>query len=233
MGLLGHGKTMLGVVHAGQLAQRRKAVLASNIKLTVPGVEFVQLATGDDGLDLEQLALLVTRLRSEGRGLVLFLDEVGILMPARMWASFPVSLMMVLSQSRKLRLDLLYTSQDIEQVDAFLRRLTQWVFKVHAMPAPSLERQEGGRRPWLYAVTQWRPATIDRKGKRVGWSLRRYRREWEGLYDTDEIVAPAARLSRRGRRSEGVAPAIVVLSGGPSAAPVGPTLSDWPGRAAP
>lgn len=223
IGLLGHGKTMLAVQQSIDLARRRNAVLASNIRLSAPDVECVQLATGDDGLDLDQLRELVDRLRSDGRGLVLMLDEVGILMPARMWASFPVSLMMVLSQSRKLRLDLVYTSQDVEQVDAFLRRLTQWVWKVRAFPAPSLERQESGRRPLFYMVTQWRPASIEKDGKRIGRSFRRYRREWEAVYDTDEIVAPAARLARRGRSGRRAA----VVAETVPAAPGGPNLDTW------
>ena len=225
VGLLGHGKTMLAVRQAGDLARRRGALLASNIKLDVPGVECEQLPTGDDGLDVDALAVLVERLRGEGRGLVLLLDEVGILMPARMWASFPVSLMMVLSQSRKLRLDLVYTSQDVEQVDAFLRRLTQWVYKVKAWPGPSIERQEKGKRPWFFTVSTWRPATVDKQGKRVGRSVVRYRRSWENTYSTDEIVAPAARLSRRGR---GRAQPAVVVVGSPVPAPGGDALSTWP-----
>jgi len=236
VGLLGHGKTMLAVDQAAGLARRRGAVLASNIKLDVKGVECHQLATGDDGLDLDQLRELVDRLRLDGRGLVLLLDEVGILMPARMWASFPVSLMMVLSQSRKLRLDLIYTSQDVEQVDAFLRRLTQWVWKVRAFPAPSLDRQERGKRPWFFSVTQWRPASIEKSGKRVSRGLRRYRRSFELAYDTDELVAPAARLARgsRGRGSRGGGQKetpVVIVTPAPLAAPVGPTLGSWSAQA--
>jgi hypothetical protein len=227
VGLLGHGKTYLAVRHAGWLAERRGAVLASNIKLDVPGVEVVQLATGDDGLDLAELDALVKRCRSEGRGLVLLLDEVGILMPARMWASFPVSLMFVLSQSRKLRLDLIYTSQDVEQVDAFLRRLTQWVYKVRAWPSPSLERQELGKRPWFFMVSKWRPATVDKEGKRVSRAFVRYRRSSEDWYNTDELVAPAARLARSRRRGQDAPPVVVVPA--PVPAPAGPTLSTWVG----
>jgi hypothetical protein len=229
VGLIGAGKTMCAVEQAVKLAKRRGALLASNIKVTAPGVDVQQLATGDDGLDLEELAQLVADLRAEGRGLVLLLDEVGILMPARMWASFPVSLMFTLSQSRKLKLDLIYTSQDIEQVDAFLRRLTQWVWKVRAWPAPSLERSERGRRPWLLLVNQWRPATIEKVGQRVSRSLRRYPRHVEPWYDTDELVSPARRLTRSKGRRQAETPAVVVVpSPAPVPAPRGPVLAEWP-----
>lgn len=201
VGLIGAGKTMLAVRHAGELARRRGARLASNIKVEVPGVECIQLAVGEDGLDLAQLRSLVNDREGDGRGLVVLVDEVGIIMPARFWQSFPVDLMFMLSQSRKLGVDLIYTAQDIEQVDSFLRRLTQWVYKVRAVPEASTERRERGKRPWLFLVSKWRPTTIDKPEKRVSRDRVRYRRSWEGWYDTDELVAPPERLTgARGRR---------------------------------
>ena len=207
MGLLGAGKTMLAVQHAIGLARRRNAYLLSNIRITAPGVEVVQLGVGADGIDLEQLREWQLRGKVEGRGLVLFVDEVGILMPARFWQSFPIDLIYTLSQSRKMRLDLVYTSQDIEMVDSMLRRLTQWVFKVACLPSPTNERRERGRRPWLFIVTQFRPTHVNAGStieKRYRLSRRwvRYRRQWEGSYDTDELVAPAVRLSGGSRRSK-------------------------------
>lgn len=212
VGLIGAGKTMLAVQHAVGLARRRGAVLVSNIKVDAEGVEAVQLAVGDDGLDLGQLRAIMRptstvtdaetgeqiELNGAPRGVVLLVDEVGIIMPARFWASFPVDLMFTLSQSRKMGVDLVWTSQDVEQVDSFLRRLTQWVYKVRAVPGSSLERRERGRRPWFFVVTKWRPSTVDQREKRIARDLVRYRRAWEGCYDTDELVSPPERLRRRG-----------------------------------
>jgi len=200
IGLIGAGKTMLAVEHCISTAVRRRALLFSNIAVTTDRLapeDVVQLATGDDGLDVDELRGILDRARAEGRGAVLLLDEVGILMPARFWQSFPVDLMFQFSQSRKLGLDVVYTAQDIEQVDSFLRRLTQWVFKVRAFPTPSVERRERGRRPRLFIVTKWRPASVDKRDKRLGRAIVRYRRSWEAQYNTDELVRPAERLRRR------------------------------------
>ncbi len=225
MGLLGAGKTMLAVQHALGLARRRNALLLSNIRIDAAGVEFHQLGVGADGIDLEELTAHRERARGEDRGLVLLIDEVGILMPARFWQSFPIDLIYTLSQSRKMRLDLVYTSQDVEMVDSMLRRLTQWVYRVKCFPAPSIERREAGRRPWFFVVDRWRPMSIDKKDKRLGKSYQRYRRHFEGAYDTDELVAPPVRLVvGASRRSEKQARG----SGGPSSRGTGANAEDRP-----
>jgi hypothetical protein len=206
VGLLGAGKTMLAVQHALKLARRRNAIMLSNIRVQDAGVEFHQLPVGEDGIDLDELREWQGRAREQDRGLVLLVDEVGILMPARFWQSFPIDLIYTLSQSRKMRLDLVYTSQDIEMVDSMLRRLTQWVYQVKCMPSPTNERREAGKRPWFFIREQFRPQHVNtmgdtqRKQRRLAKSWLRYRRDWEGSYDTDELVAPAVRLSTRRSR---------------------------------
>lgn len=241
VGLIGHGKTMLAADHAIATATRRGALLASNIRLVPPkgsGVEFVPLLVGDDGLDLEQLRTLVDRCRRDGRGLVILVDEVGIIMPARFWQSFPIGLMFVLSQSRKLSLDLIWTSQDVEQVDSFLRRLTQWVYKVRAIPSPSLERRERGKRPWVMVRDRFRPAHVTgaAQDKRTERAWIRYRREREAVYDTDELVMPPLHLGRRSgsRPSRSAAPAAGqwnMSDEGPAVHPQGRSAAEDPGAA--
>lgn len=206
IGLIGQGKTMLAVKEAVTLARRRNAILASNILIEAAGVEFVRLSVSDDGLD--GVTGLQERARLEGRGVVVLVDEIGIILPARYWQTgMSLDLMWSVSQSRKLATDLIFTAQDIEQVDAFLRRLTQYVTKVRAYPAPSIERREQGKRPWFFITSRWRPLTVDKAEKRLGRDWIRYRREWEGIYDTDELVRPPARLrgdrGGRGGRSQG------------------------------
>ena len=202
VGLIGNGKTMLAVTEARRVALRRGAILAANIKIEPPpGVEFVHLTVGEDGLSVEQMESLMDNARDTGRGVVILIDEIGIIMPARFWQSFPIALMYRLSQSRKYATDFIWTSQDEEDVDAYLRRKTQWVYKVRAVPSPSPELRERGKRPWFFLVTQWRPGKIDKPDKRIGRGFWRYRREREGWYDTDELVRPPERLSVRGSRS--------------------------------
>jgi len=200
--MIGAGKTMCAVRDASELARRRGAVIASNIRIDVPGLECFQLPVGQDGIDTDALQAVMDYAASRGTGVVLLADEIGIIFPARAWAKFPVSIMFAVSQSRKQRLDIIYTSQDVEQVDAFIRRLTSWVYQVQALPVPTIERQEAGRRPWLFRLQQFRPTSVGRRELRLGSSWRRYRREVEGWYNTDELVRPAARLLSQGNGGE-------------------------------
>ena len=198
-GLLGAGKTAFAVARVGQVARRTGALVASNIRLDIPGVECVQLPTGDDGVELGALYDLRDRARAEGRGVVLLLDEVGLLLPARFWASFPVPLLSFFTNSRKLRVDVVWVSQDEADVESALRRRTQYVYRVRRIP-PS--RTDVGRvpgRPLLLYVTRWLSGQVEKPTKRLGWEVVRWRREWERWYDTDELVEPARRVMRAGR----------------------------------
>ena len=197
-GLIGHGKTYRAVRTAVEIARLRRAVLASNIRVSVPGIEFVQLPISEDGLDVPFLMDLVDKVRADGRGLVVLVDEVGIIMPARWWQRFPIRFLFLLSQSRKFRTDLVWTAQATDQVDKVLRDLTEYTDRVRAIPAPTLRRREAGRRPLVFRWTRWVGTKVDPTGGRLdecidkGWEL--YRRETEGFYDTDEIVGPPDRL---------------------------------------
>jgi hypothetical protein len=237
IGLIGHGKTMLAVRESVAMARRRGAILASNISIDAPGLDYVRLSVGDDGLD--GVPELLARAREEARGVVILVDEIGIILPARFWQTgMSIDLMWSVSQSRKLATDLIYTAQDIEQVDAFLRRLTSYVYKVKAVPSPTNERRDAGKRPWFFIRSKWMPGTVDKADKRLGRSFLRYRRSDETAYDTDELVRPPARLraeseSRRARkastsprsqtgtrRAEGFTP--VPLASGSTDRPAGP-----------
>lgn len=199
-GLLGAGKTAYAVSRVVALAQKRHAVLASNIRIDPPaGVDFVQLPTGSDGFDLDALYALRARARADHRNVLLLLDEVGLLLPARFWASFPVPLMSFFTNSRKLKVDVWWVSQDDADVEVSLRRRTQLVFKVSRFPGQSWDREED-RRPWLLYITRWRSGQVGKKDKLLGRSLVRWRREWESWYDTDELVEPPARLEASRRR---------------------------------
>lgn len=209
---------MLAVREAVRLARRRGAYLASNIEVTAPDVDVVRLSVGDDGL--EGLPELLEQSRAEKRGVVILVDEIGVILPSRFWATgMSIELMWAVSQSRKLAADLIYTAQDIEQVDAFLRRLTSHVEKVRAVPPPSVERREQGKRPWFILSNRWLPGAVDKPDKRLGRSFTWYPREVETWYSTDELVRPPSHLrGRRPRSSE--------RSAAPSfSAPAGPRPS--------
>lgn len=205
IGGIGTGKTMNGAVEAIALAKRRDALILSNIRLELPpGVEGWRLPMDANGIDMDTVRALVFECQARGKGIVLFLDEVGILMPSRFWQDFPIDLIFVLSQSRKLGVDLIYTAQDVEQVDAILRRLTSWVWLVKSYPVGSIERRERGKRPWFFLLTRWKVKSIEGQFKQpIGRRVVRYRRAWEGLYSTDELVQPPEIFRERSRRRRG------------------------------
>lgn len=208
---------MLAVREAVYLARRRDAILASNIRIgslqddrtgevtiTLPDIHerFVQLAVGDEGL--EGIPELLERAKRDRRGVVVLADELGIITPARFWQSgMSIDLMWAVSQSRKLGADLIFTAQDVGQVDSFLRKLTQHVTKVRAIPAPSIDRRERGKRPWLFRTSMWLPGDADNftPERRISAGWTRYRREAERWYSTDELVRPPSFLRGRTPRA--------------------------------
>lgn len=216
VGLIGSGKTYNAVRVGLAMADRRNAFFASNIwtKDSVPYAEWIesanrhlddpdlrvpsrlQLSTGEDGFSLDELAQIIQTAKDMGRGLVLLVDEIGLLMPARFWQKFPVNTMYRVSQSRKMRVDFIYTAQDIEDVDAYLRRKTTYVYKVSSGPASSVERQERGKSPWYFLLSRYKPSEVGKKDKREGWfpSVHLFNRRLASEYDTDELVEPPKRL---------------------------------------
>jgi hypothetical protein len=158
--------------------------------------EHLLLPITDDGLDLEMLEDLAFRLREEGRGLVLMIDEAGIVMPARQWTTFPVRLMWLLQQSGKMMVEIRYTTQHPSFVDSQLRALTAVVHDVRCTPPPTIQRRIKGRRPWFMVVTTRMVKDFDKVNEDVVmWKRRvRYRRAWEGSYDTDAAVMPPRRV---------------------------------------
>lgn len=208
-GLVGMGKTMLAVREAVALARRRGSYLVSNIMVVAPDLDVMQIEVGDDGL--EGIPAILERARGEHRGVVILVDEIGIVLPSRFWErGMSIDLMWACSQSRKLGTDLIFTCQHVAQLDVFLRRITDWIWTVRCVPHPSIDRRERGRRPWFYYVQRFRPADVDteRPEKRLSRRFIGYRRAWEGLYDTDELVRPPASL-RAGPKRRGSAAAIV------------------------
>lgn len=211
VGTIGAGKTTLAVQHSLMLARMRDAVLLSNIPVVCGpkckdgdhDVTHELLPMTDDGIDLAELTRRAFRLRDEQRGLVLLMDEVGVVMPARLWKDFSVALMWVLQQSRKLACEWVWTAQDPTFVDHQLRSLTSAVHYVRAFPPPSVWRRVRGKRPWFLVDSVYLPSDAprahgtsadDKKDKRLSRSWMRYRRKWEGAFDTDGVVLPSRHL---------------------------------------
>ena len=215
VGTIGAGKTTLAVQHALGLALARDAVLLSNIPVICgPGckadppahlIEHGTLPMNDDGLDLGDLMDRAFALRDQQRGLVLLMDEVGVVMPARLWKDFPVGLMWILQQSRKLACEWVWTAQDPSFVDHQLRSLTSVVHYVRSYPPPSVWRRVKGKRPWLLVASAFTPMQAPRANgdgmrdeRRIGKRVVRYRRAWEASFDTDGVVLPSRTVKGAG-----------------------------------
>lgn len=236
VGTIGAGKTTLAVQHALMLARARDAVLLSNIPVvcqpsgevvegrlfglvkrrrTVQGckdgvhaVEHALLPVTDDGIDLGELTRRAFQLRDENRGLVLLMDEVGVVMPSRLWKDMSVALMWVLQQSRKLTCEWIWTAQDPSFVDRQLRSLTSAVHFAQSIPPPSIWRRVRGKRPWFIVTKTYLPSDAPRahgvadderdEKRRLSKKVRRYRREWEAAFDTDGVVLPSKHLKGAG-----------------------------------
>jgi Zonular occludens toxin (Zot) len=212
VGTIGAGKTTLAVQHSLKLAVARRAVLLSNIPVRCCNacegsgssgceIEHRLLPMTDDGIDLGELTSQAFVLRDQERGLVLLMDEVGVIMPARLWKDFSVALMWVLQQSRKLACEWIWTAQDPSFVDHQLRSLTAAVHYVRCIPPPSIWRRVRGKRPWLMVVSSYTPSNAPRANseggrpdKRIGRRMVRYRRAFEAMFDTDGVVLPSRHL---------------------------------------
>jgi Zonular occludens toxin (Zot) len=215
VGWRGHGKTMLAVERSRRLAKVRGVPLITNIYVRDEApivkdrggvvdivraglvVERIPMAPpgrkkgGDYAIDVEWLVDRLWRLKQADQGAVLLLDEMGVLFNSREWQKFPSDLGYLVAQGRRLRVDLIYTAQFIDQCDKTIRELTEVAHKVRAWPSPSILGRETGRRPWIMWTSTYRPAQVDQGEKRLGRAWRIYRRRRERDYDTDEFVLPA------------------------------------------
>lgn len=200
VGKPGQGKTTLGVDDAIGRARIRNAYLVSNIPITYAGLDTLLLPVDEDGIDVGWLVTLALKARSEGRGIVLFLDEVGVWMPARLWQAFGIALMWLFQQSRKLTVEMRWTAQSAKFVDAQLRELTAAVHSVTATPPATVGRRFAGKRPWWMNVKTYDDAdhigsvdhlVADSSGIFGGI---RYNKAHEAHFDTDAMVLPPAKL---------------------------------------
>lgn len=223
VGRLGHGKTMRAVVDSLELAQLRGAVYAANIRVRVPaGMRFVQLPM--DGF-AAALSSLIQDLMAcgvcvvsddwgevehggagcEREGLVLLVDEMPMVWDAHGWAEMTKADRMLLTESRKLGIDVYWTAQFVDQVEKSIRNVTEEVELLRAYPPPSLARRQKGKRPWTLRSLRYRPGSLREltaepdRDKRLGAGWHRYKREHEVLYRTDELVRPATKLEPNAR----------------------------------
>ena len=238
VGRLGTGKTMSAIV---EIEKRVGFVdcdvlVMSNIELQLaaPNVVVYQYATGLHWP--EEVARMIFAIHRTGRYMgrdiryiILLMDETGVLMNARKWASLSPSLLWIITESRHMSVDLVLTCHTPQQVDSSLRDLVDEFRDCRCFPAPSFFRRYYGKRPWFLWSQKYRGLEhFRKKGKGRHFSVLVYRRRYESLYSTDNIVIPPD-VARDGGLSELLELAPVLSTGdsgaeGDGAGETGPSL---------
>lgn len=186
------GKSTYGTQLTLQRARLRNAVICSNIAITDPDgvLETHLIGNTEDGLDIRQLLPIVASAKAEGRGVVLFVDEVGISFPARFWQKFGIVFMFLLQQSGKLYMELIWATQSVRFADAQLREVTAATHVVRASPPATVSSRLKGQRPKFITIDTYDQTAVGVADAYLGRRRMRYRREFEACFDTDAMVMP-------------------------------------------
>jgi hypothetical protein len=181
---------MNAVVECLGRAGQSRALVLSNIELRVPeGCEFRFLDTSDEAWP-EWLLEATMRQVAAKRGTEVLLDDVGVVLNAREWHTFPAALQTAFCATRKAKCNFNWTAQYPAMVDKALRMQSRGLHRVTAYPEATEKRREQGKRPWWFVIRRYMPEHEDQKDYMLGRWLVRYRREYEALYDTDQIIWP-------------------------------------------
>jgi len=130
---------------------------------------------------------LLTAILQFDKALVL-IDEAGTVFDNRSWKEFPKSAMAKFRESRKCQLEIMYTAQDIMDVDLKLRRLTNYVVMC------KFEKFLGKDfflRNWCYYSQVIRSDTPQARKEWLAWyevSLWREFQKFYNMYNTLERV---------------------------------------------
>lgn len=172
-GLPGSGKTYYAVREAKKRMGAGEPVFA-NFKLE--GAEYFE--DFSEFLDLKECCVV--------------LDEAGIWLNARKWASLPDKVLYRFMESRKYKFDLLYTAQNPEMVEATLRRVTNFFWYMRRIGRKEWEYQNGKKihhNAIVHRASLWEPELYRKKLSRPIWS------EWfrideriAKLYDTEALI---------------------------------------------
>jgi hypothetical protein len=196
VGPWGSGKT-LALVRDGLWALRDpkcRAVYATfHLRDQLSGREAVYLEP--DHL-IEQLTAIVVEVEEVRQGfyVCILLDELNVLMPSRLWASLPVSMLFRWSHGRKLGWRVRWSAQSERRVDAVVREVTNYIVRCRRGLCGIFYRHD------FYLPEDTGGSTEAQKKKRARSALVRPRTEWFRSYDTLEAVQPAEHLVRGRRR---------------------------------
>lgn len=194
------GKTTLFVLDLIARAQLvasydRPVLILANVKVRPPaGIEYEFLRRGPDGFDLLQVLKACRRMRQQGGAIILGLDELGIICPARMWHAFGPDLMFLFQQSGKLYIEVRWTTQALSFADVQLREMTAVTHSVSANPPQTVASRLAGKRPRSIEWSTWDRTAVGTDAAYLETRKVKYRQEWEQLFDTDAFIVPPKKL---------------------------------------
>jgi len=139
----------------------------------------------------------VLRIGLEDGAWLVLLDEMGQLAPARGWAKFPPAFMLLVTQTRKLGLDLYYSCQNLDQVDKYVRDVTSRVTRCKGyfgVPAPC-EHDPKRKRPRLIVRRSFGGQDFGRaKARSQGTVFRRFDVSVAESFDTYRMIRASRHL---------------------------------------
>lgn len=108
---------------------------------------------------------------------VILVDEINLVCPSRFWNKFPPELAYFWSQTRKMELDIYWSSQHIDRVDKIIREISNWVWWLRKFPYG------------FYRARCYLPEQISKEKKEVFDSkIFRIDKKIASCYDTYEIL---------------------------------------------
>lgn len=120
------------------------------------------------------------------------LDEMGFLLPARLYNQWPQALNLLFLQGRKFGFSLSYSAQAFELVDANIRRVTGYVCRCRGMGRIKTGDPIEPYRPGLF-IRSWVHGEQAHLAKPDRLSFQVYRAPRDRLYDTHKLIEVAQR----------------------------------------
>jgi len=170
-GLPGSGKTYI-LAKIGLKAIKNKRKVYANFKLT--GAQYF-----DDIFSIINIR--------EG---VILIDEINLSFPSRIWEKLPPQFLYFWSQTRKMGLDIYYTSQHPDRIDKVPKEISNWIWWVKKLPFK------------FHIGSKYLPENINKeKRKNYQFMLFRRNKKTQNAYNTMEIVHLPKHLTENYKRS--------------------------------
>lgn len=121
---------------------------------------------------------------------VILIDEINLSFPSRIWDRLPPQFLYFWSQTRKMELDIYYSSQHPDRVDKVIKEISNWAWWVYKLPFR------------FHMAKKFLPEHIN-KEKRKNYQMKLFRRnkETQEAYNTMELIQLPEHLLAKYKRS--------------------------------